>query len=575
MVGYYQYPHFGTTAPVRTAVTWVPPHSDTPFTRSHCRFDFGMSLAELREIVENEPLVVSLRTKDKFQEEEAGACMLPLAQLAHTKPTYFRCPETGKTFRTMHGFRGYQKTRQQDREISAPHAESIRPVGVSVIDSYLTVLTPADAQGDAPQRLCSMRAVLWLEDLGPTGESPMPATTHPQALPAEAGAAAPGHAPAAALASDGPPSQLPPWSYGREGASAAEIEGIEAMRIEWEAWRSKAEAEWTQQLLAKDLALEEKWRAKDDERRQSLLAAQQEYRKLETKLRRALTEVGGRERAMKAREEEHRSQHAQKVSELQLLQRRLRDETKHQVELERMKATELEKRLKTTKKALEMAETRARSAEEEFDKYRQTQRRTHEGGLRQELVKVGAEKAELQASLERERSNKNAALLEKEEMRVNVHRLARALKRYQEKEAAASKRELEQMRLEYLAREERYMLDGDRKELKNIRQELDELRHVSLVQEAAKSLNVVVGESNQQRQRPMQPTQHAPSSNVPDRQPQQEELSASPVPEAEEAQDEIARLKSWKMQLMSTGVYSTDDPIMQQIDRRIALASLD
>lgn len=52
---------------------------------------------------------------------------------------------------------------------------------------------------------------------------------------------------------------------------------------------------------------------------------------LEGKLRKALAEVEARERALKAREESWRSEHAQKLSELQLLQRRLREESKHQV----------------------------------------------------------------------------------------------------------------------------------------------------------------------------------------------------------------------------------------------------
>lgn len=42
-------------------------------------------------------------------------------------------------------------------------------------------------------------------------------------------------------------------------------------------------------------------------------------------------EVEARERQLKGREESWRSEHAQKLSELQLLQRRLKEETKHQV----------------------------------------------------------------------------------------------------------------------------------------------------------------------------------------------------------------------------------------------------
>ncbi|CAN0389701.1 unnamed protein product, partial [Ectocarpus sp. 13 AM-2016] len=69
--------------------------------------------------------------------------------------------------------------------------------------------------------------------------------------------------------------------------------------------------------------------------------------------------------------------------------------------------------------------------------------------------------------------------LEKEEYRANIHKLARALRRHQERETTCARREMEQLRLEYLAREERFMLDGDRNELRTIKQELDELRYRS------------------------------------------------------------------------------------------------
>jgi len=57
-----------------------------------------------------------------------------------------------------------------------------------------------------------------------------------------------------------------------------------------------------------------------------------------------------------------------------------------------------------------------------------------------------------------------------------MHRLAIALKREREKSNVLARQELEQLRLEFLAREERYVLDGDREELRNIRHELANLR---------------------------------------------------------------------------------------------------
>ena len=50
------------------------------------------------------------------------------------------------------------------------------------------------------------------------------------------------------------------------------------------------------------------------------------------------------------------------------------------------------------------------------------------------------------------------------------------LKREREKSNTMARQELEQLRLEFLAREERYVLDGDREELRTIRHELASLR---------------------------------------------------------------------------------------------------
>ncbi|CAN0404699.1 unnamed protein product, partial [Ectocarpus sp. 12 AP-2014] len=152
---------------------------------------------------------------------------------------------------------------------------------------------------------------------------------------------------------------------------------------------------------------------------------------LEDKLRKALSEVVARERQLKAREESWKTDHAQKLSELQLLQRRLRQETEHQVDLERMKVTALVIQVASHAKSLEDARARVAATDEDLERFRQQQRRTPEGGLRQEVYRLGAAKAKAEAQIERERSLKNKALLEKEEYRANIHKLARALRRHQ------------------------------------------------------------------------------------------------------------------------------------------------
>ncbi|CAN0478608.1 unnamed protein product, partial [Ectocarpus sp. 12 AP-2014] len=515
-VACYHYPYFGTSAPVRTSLVWAAPRMDTPLSNSCCTFSFGMSFDRLAATVQDRSLVVSLRNKDRFKEEEVGVVTIPLQDVVESPPQYFRCRDTGKTFTSMAGFKAHLKSRQRAGVITPRDASGSSPVEVKVLDRYLTVASVNNERDKSdqvatsappsalPSRLCSLRVIVLLEDMGPTGDpddqvnllglgqtiDPVRPSSAPpmQLVPStaqapEARSAGTGMATAGA----GLPQAAAVAAEAKAERAEAEVD-LERARVEWERWRVVEEAKFAKRLREKDEALEQKWEAREATRRRELSHAQADYSKLEGKLRKALSEVEGRERQLKAREESWKTDHAQKLSELQLLQRRLREETKHQVDLERMKVKALEKQVASHAKSLEDARARVAATDEDLERFRQQQRRTPEGGLKQEVYRLGAAKAEAEAQIERERSLKNKALLEKEEYRANIHKLARALRRHQERETTCARREMEQLRLEYLAREERFMLDGDRNELRTIKQELDELRHVSLVQEAQAGL---------------------------------------------------------------------------------------
>ncbi len=64
--------------------------------------------------------------------------------------------------------------------------------------------------------------------------------------------------------------------------------------------------------------------------------------------------------------------------------------------------------------------------------------------------------AESRAENEREKRLQSETKLEKEHLRTQMHRLALALKREKEKNASMARQDLEQLRLEYIAREERF-----------------------------------------------------------------------------------------------------------------------
>ncbi|KAG5185164.1 hypothetical protein JKP88DRAFT_289433 [Tribonema minus] len=470
----YRYPRLlgGAAGTVRSGVAWVPPRCEAALANAACSFEFGAALPALRACAQDAPLMVSLIAREAFAEREplplpppaelalrtSGRCRcadlylniglaaLPLEELTRTPPAYFRCPNTGRTFTSRAAYRAHQRARRGggggDAAAAAPPP---RPVEIRVLDKYLTVVSgdaaafaedaaaAAAADGAAaavgakrhqPERVCSLRAVLMLEDVGPTGEPgeaplghrvPARAVTVSPARGARGGA--PSHkAPAGAweggVESDA--QQRDSAQYGGaagaggggEGGVGGEQARAPAWEQDWEAWRAREEAAFARKLAAKDAALEQRWAQREAERRRSLAQAQAEYARLEGKLRRALTDVEvrgalaaascgaaaaaaaaaaasgaepipgfrssdpARERALRAREEELRSEAAQKASEMQMAQRRLREESKHQADLHKLRVAELERRAAAQEAALAAAEARAKAAE---DDSRQTQ----------------------------------------------------------------------------------------------------------------------------------------------------------------------------------------------------------
>ena len=64
-----------------------------------------------------------------------------------------------------------------------------------------------------------------------------------------------------------------------------------------------------------------------------------------------------------------------------------------------MKVKALEKQVSSHAKALEAARARVTATDEDLERFRQQQRRTPEAGMRQEIFRLGAAKAEAQAQV--------------------------------------------------------------------------------------------------------------------------------------------------------------------------------
>ena len=255
---------------------------------------------------------------------------------------------------------------------------------------------------------------------------------------------------------------------------------METLRADWEGWRRSAEAQWREALRDREVQLRRRLEAEAAaslaERADDLRRAHEEAGRLEVRLRSAIDNVERQKSQWALKEEQTHMKLAQKTSELQLLQRRVRDEAKVKIDAESLRADSLQAQVKTLQEALDRAEKRARDTERDFDAYRAHARNTPESALREECARLRASLGESRAEVERERRCRTESELEKEHFRAQMHRLALALKREREKNSVFARQELEQLRLEFLAREERDVLDGDREELRNIRSELAGLR---------------------------------------------------------------------------------------------------
>ena len=123
----------------------------------------------------------------------------------------------------------------------------------------------------------------------------------------------------------------------------------------------------------------------------------------------------------------------------------------------------------------------------------------------------------------------------KEKCRHQLVVVARELQKFRDAEAGRAEAKLEHMRLKYIAREHRMVLDGDRQQLKDIKQELDALRgDVSPTCEASASSGANAAHNN-----------------------------------------EVARLRSERETLLSSGVYHASHPLITRIDAAITAAQVE
>jgi hypothetical protein len=247
------------------------------------------------------------------------------------------------------------------------------------------------------------------------------------------------------------------------------------------------------------------------------------------------------------------------VEELQVLERRLRAEKDHQANQSRNRCKELESNVGRLQEQLQLERARNKELDDEFARYRAAQRSTPEAKLRTDVARLMGEQRELEATLQREREARQHEARLKDDYCAKMELLARVLRKERRQRAERAGEQLEQLRLQYLAREERFVLDGDRQELQSIKQELDGLRNRMTAGASPSG-----GAMQQPQQPPMQPQPQQPQPEQPS-----EDVGGKDYMQPLEPLEPLERLVMEREQLLLTPGYTQDHKLIQELTRRI------
>uniref|UniRef100_A0A8C0QPW9 Centrosomal protein of 120 kDa n=1 Tax=Chelonoidis abingdonii TaxID=106734 RepID=A0A8C0QPW9_CHEAB len=496
----YSYPFFGSAAPIMTnPPIEVRKNVEVFLPQSYCAFDFATMSHQLQDTFFRLPLLVELWHKDKMTKDILlGVARLQLSNVLSLEKTRFL------------GSNGEQCWRQTCSET----------VGVMA------------AQG-ANNKIAELSYTVTLEDYGLVKMHEVLVSDSSQFM-----------------------KQVPPPQPHHVPETEPEPQPRETLEykaaLELEMWKEMQEDIFENQLKKKELAhmqaLAEEWKKRDKEREALVKKKVAEYTNLEEQLQKTLTDLEKRERQLVSAESELQrvkrelqAQHERNFQELQDSVRRVKEECAHQVELERSKIKQLEEDKVRLQQHFYEAENKYKILEKEFQQYKEQQCSKPEIRLQSEINLLTLEKVELERKLE---SATKSKLHYKQQWARALKELARLKQREQENAMARLKKqqqELEHMRLRYLAAEEKEMGKTERKELEDIRNELNRLKQQEDKKQSQDSRDISVEQVGSLHTRQLN----------------------------ESLDDYLTRLIEERDTLLRTGVYNHEDHIVSELDRQI------
>lgn len=511
----YTYPFFGSAAPILThPPVEIRKGMEVLLPQSFCAFDFACTLAQLQETFLRVPLIVEVWHRDKQLSKDVllGTARLPLGNII----TADKMRIASKT-----GSIGWRQACSDRVTVQANESDQ-RKVG-------------------------EVSAVLSLEDWGTITTQQIVVQQESSGAPSvteSLGQNIVGAARAHAQQSSPKAVSQPQMEAPRE---TAEYKAA----LELEMWKEGQEKMFENQLKQKETvymkALAEEWKKRDKEREILMKKKMVEYAQLEDQLRKTLSDLEKREKQLAANEQEVarmktdlQREHDRKLQDVREASRRMKEDCDHQVELERLKCKEIESLIERYKREIADLEKKNQNQEKEFAVYKEQQNTKPEVRLQSEINLLTLEKVELERKLD-------AIAKSKVHYKQQWGRALKELARLKQKEQVAAKtelkrqqHELEHMRLRYLAAEEKEVVKSEKKELEDLKNELNRLRQ--LEEEKSKSLN------------------HSLSPR---------EYSGTKGEDSHGLDEHITRLIEERDTLLRTGVYTTQDRIIAELDRQI------
>jgi hypothetical protein len=161
------------------------------------------------------------------------------------------------------------------------------------------------------------------------------------------------------------------------------------------AWQEKCAAEIKRADTQRTQELEAAWAEREKQRVAELLAAQENYQRLEMRLRKALAEAERRDSSLKLLTAEAERTLSAKLAELEVSKRHVKEEADHVVRLERQKHRALTDEVAQAHAEVEQHRRRERTLEEELLKMRDKQLKGPDAELQRRIATLEADKAAL------------------------------------------------------------------------------------------------------------------------------------------------------------------------------------